>query len=58
MVSLFLPSVKDITELPKIEKFEKITNVFNMEQMHWSRLMEVKNVAELNDTIVAERVNL
>lgn len=47
-----VPSVKDITRLPKIEKFEKITNVF-MEQMHWSRLMEVKNVAELNDTIVA-----
>lgn len=46
-----VPSVKDITRLPKIEKFEKITNVF-MEQMHWSRLMEVKNVAELNDTIV------
>lgn len=46
------PSVKDITKLPIIEKFEKITNVF-MEQMHWSRLMEVKNVADLNDTIVA-----
>lgn len=49
---IIVPSVKEVTKLPKIEKFEKITNVF-MEQMHWSRLMEVKCVAELNDTIVA-----
>lgn len=46
-----VPSVKDVTKLPKIERFDKITNVF-MEQMHWSRLMDVKCVADLNDTIV------
>ncbi len=48
---LCVPSVKNINVLPEIERFEKITGVF-MEQMDWSRLMEVKNVSELNDTIV------
>lgn len=46
-----VPSVKNIKELPKVERFDKITGVF-MEQMDWSRLMEVKNVADLNDIIV------
>ncbi len=46
-----VPSIKNIKVLPEIERFEKITGVF-MEQMDWSRLMEVKSVADLNDIIV------
>ena len=46
-----VPSIKNIQVLPEIERFEKITGVF-MEQMDWSRLMEVKSVADLNDIIV------
>ncbi len=48
---LIVPPIHDIKHLHPVEKFEKITNVF-MEQMRWSRLMEVKNVADLNDVIV------
>lgn len=48
---LCVPSAKNIKVLPEIEHFEKITGVF-MEQMDWSRLMEVKSLSDLNDTIV------
>lgn len=48
---IVVPSVKNVEELPKLERFDKITEVF-MEQMDWSRLMDVKNVADLNDVIV------
>ncbi len=48
---IVVPSRKDISVLQKVERLEKITGVF-MEQMDWSRLMEVKNVADLNDIIV------
>ncbi|MCD8035965.1 MAG: nucleoside kinase [Clostridiales bacterium] len=46
-----VPSRRNLKVLPKVERLEKITGVF-MEQMDWSRLMEVKDVADLNDTIV------
>lgn len=46
-----VPSIKNVEVLPEIERFDKITEVF-MEQMDWSRLMDVKNVADLNDVIV------
>ena len=45
------PTVENIHVLPPVEKLDKITSVF-MEQMDWSRLMEVKSVADLNDVIV------
>ncbi len=46
-----VPSRRNLKVLPKVERLEKITGVF-MEQMDWSRLMEVKDVADLNDIIV------
>ena len=46
-----VPSINNIKVLPEIERIEKITGVF-MEQMDWSRLIEVKSVADLNDIIV------
>ena len=48
---IVLPEIEDITKLPKVERLEKIMGVF-MEQMDWSRLMGVKNVADLNDIIL------
>lgn len=46
-----VPSRKDLRVLPEIERLDKITGVF-MEQMDWSRLMSVKDAADLNDVIV------
>ncbi len=46
-----VPYIDNIKILPGYERFDKITDVF-MEQMDWSRLMEVKNVSDLNNIIV------
>lgn len=48
---IIMPTLSNIKKLPKVERFEKITGVF-MEQMDWNRLMEIKTVGDLNDTIV------
>ena len=48
---LRFPDPENPVELLPMQLPEKISNVF-MEQMRWSQLMGVSNVAELNDAIV------
>ena len=48
---LRFPDPENPVELLSLQLPEKISNVF-MEQMRWSQLMGVSNVAELNDAIV------
>ena len=48
---LVCPDAKDPEQLSSYAHFEKISHVF-MEQLDWSRLMGVDNVADLNDIIV------
>lgn len=44
------PNIKNLDELEDYHRFEKISSVF-MEQLDWCNLMQVKNVADLNDLI-------
>ncbi|MDD3570869.1 MAG: nucleoside kinase, partial [Lachnospiraceae bacterium] len=44
------PNIKNLDELEDYHRFEKISSVF-MEQLDWCTLMQVKNVADLNDLI-------
>ncbi|MGE4214402.1 MAG: nucleoside kinase [Anaerotignaceae bacterium] len=44
------PNVKNLDELEDYQRFDKISSVF-MEQLDWCNLMQVKNVADLNDLI-------
>jgi Uridine kinase len=48
---ILFPDVKNLDKLEEYQRFDKISKVF-MEQMEWCKLMDVENVADLNDLIV------
>jgi len=50
---LLLPDANNPDEFNRYEGFDKISNVF-MEQLKWSELMKVRNVADLNDLVTEE----